>query len=357
MKLKLKTATIFLIMSMLSTTLAGCATNVNADDKTQPTTVSSESKTETEIEVNTKYITDENHEGAVNLPSEDGAKSDVDTSDYKNMEGYEAYISDRDTGYEGMEYFGTTEAIEESDEAYLYYKNNIRECGDYLITDYEDGVCINKYIGQGRKKDAWGSYNLDIPETLDGKPVVKIGSYIEDYDYENECYYDFVEFNPIDYYAHNVVSALSGWALDDLNLPKTIKYISKNALESWVGASTNDNDYYESACIDDINVSQDNPYYSSENGELFSKDKKTLLFSDFYDGVSTDYVVSSYVEHFYPINVISIPLGSVEFNKGIKKITAYVYTEDGESTLVKGYKGTVAEDWAKEQEAPFEAIG
>lgn len=89
-------------------------------------------------------------------------------SAYKNEEGYSNYISNSKTGCKDMNSFGLVSNLED-EESQEYYKKNSRVCGDYLITNYLDGVCINRYLGHNN--------TIKIPKTLDNKPVIMLGEY------------------------------------------------------------------------------------------------------------------------------------------------------------------------------------
>lgn len=264
--------------------------------------------------------------------------------DYKSLEGYEEYISDSDKGYEDLPFFNVVDSMEESEEAREYFIANSRQCGDYIITDYEDGVCINKYT-----RFIWNSLDeitINIPETLAGKPVVKIGGYLK---------YDDIGYGEEEI----VVCAFGGFRNCTLNLPKTLKVITKDSIRDYIGMipeDTRDN-YVE---IQEINVDENNPYYSSKDGELYSKDMKKLLFA--YFGIwSSEYKVPDFVETFEPALGVPSGLTSIEIGKNVKNINTYIdRDEDGldwvPDIIVSGYKNTAAEKWAKQENVKFEAL-
>ena len=266
-------------------------------------------------------------------------------SDYKNTPGYEEYISDRNTGYSFAPYFETDIVMWDSQKARDYYYANCRRVGNFLITDYEDGVCINKCYHK--------TFNtINIPEKLDGKPVVKIGSVLDR---------EYV----IDEYWYNELSPILGFGDCELNIPSTVKYISSRV---FLEACEFDENYLDEYFhITKINVDKDNPYYSSENGILFTKDKKSLLYADlsnesFMKG--GDIILSENIEIFggrYYYEQID----TITFSKNIKSISAHLLDGLGSDAsneypdideydlIVKGYKGTVAEKWAKKYHAKF----
>ena len=275
-------------------------------------------------------------------------------TNYKDLPGYEAYISDRNAGYEQASYYCGYNAIEgyeddeESSEARKYYKRNARRCGDYLITDYEDGICINRY---------YGTFNeIKIPEELAGKPVVKLGAYLEtgkNVDIPDEC---------------EAVSAFSGIRDCTLYIPATVKYISSDTLWEYLGYINSEETIGDSPHISQIYVDEDNPYYYSENGNLFTKDKKTLLF---LNKDISDYTVPDFVENFIPSDNIPESLRNLTLGKNIKFIDASILDSEGcdvsecydkesyeeycfdSDITVKGYKGTIAEEWAEKYYQEF----
>lgn len=267
--------------------------------------------------------------------------------EYKNMQGYDEYISDSDTGYEDAPYFNAQmySVISENKEAVNYYKNNVRRCGRYLITDYKDGVCINRCY------NLWGK-TINIPETLDGKPVVKLGAYVTEELIGDTIFY-------------KAVSAFSGIENCVLNIPSTVKYINHETLYEFIGMLT-DKMAKESPFIAEINVDKDNPYYYSENGILFTKDKKSLLYHPLLNDMfypNFEYTIPDFVDNFEPMSGVSADCGCLIFGKNIKQINTNVCDGEGidildyanydSYLLVKGYKGTVAEKWARKYRLKF----
>lgn len=62
-----------------------------------------------------------------------------------------------------------------------------------------------------------------------------------------------------------------------LNLPETVKVISAQSIR-YVSGIMSEDDQDDLVHLVKINADEDNPYYSSEDGVLYSKDKKKLLF-------------------------------------------------------------------------------
>lgn len=250
-------------------------------------------------------------------------KENKDHSDYKNTEGYVEYTSYIDNGSEYANYYGIPEAIEKNDKARQYYENNVRKCGDFLITDYLDGICINDYVGDINDNS---SECIIVPETLDGKPVIAIGSCKVD---------DSSVLNPdewFDSWGGEYWSALYG---ADIMLPATVKYIGE----------------YTALGANSFTVDDNNPYYSSKDGCLYTKDMKVLLFYD--RNIKSNAKIPEKTETFAPLNgVVGTWGNTLELGKNIKTIDAeYFYTESEEYSkypfVIKGYKDTAAERWAK----------
>lgn len=275
-----------------------------------------------------------------------------DYSNYKNEVGYHEYINDESSSYEKTPFFNVEDTISYNADARKFYENNSRRVGDFLVTNYEDGICINKYLSS--------SYSdLIIPETLDGKPVVKLGGYLD---------------NTNDKFTE-VIGAFGGNTGINLIIPASVKFISSSALE-FSRAMIPEDSRYAYVDIHSFEVDENNPYYSSKNGSLYSKDFKNLLWVNTtsfgpdnpeWDESTKGYTVPDFVEVFEPANGVNCNLSSITFGKNIKKIDAYI--DKGEDGIdpdpdmtpyivkVRGYKNTVAEEWAKEQYAEFEAIG
>ena len=55
------------------------------------------------------------------------------------------------------------------------YEKIVRRVGDWMITDIEGGVCINQYVFDESKFGDDKSITIEIPETIEGKKVIKLG--------------------------------------------------------------------------------------------------------------------------------------------------------------------------------------
>ena len=134
------------------------------------------------------------------------------------------------------------------------YNKNLRVASDdksYTIYDCNDGVCIAQYIGNEE--------NVVIPDVLDNKPVVKISGYFKNYQESgNYCYRSAFDMSKI----------------KSITISSQVKEISFNEFHTDWQYSESDSD---KDVLEQINVSKNNPYYSSENGLLYNKDKSVLL--------------------------------------------------------------------------------
>lgn len=249
-------------------------------------------------------------------------------SAYKNEEGYSNYISNSKTGCKDMNSFGLVSNLED-EKSQEYYKKNSRVCGDYLITNYLDGVCINRYLGHNN--------TIKIPKTLDNKPVIMLGNFIsnEKYNGKNQIY-----------------GAFAGIKDCKITIPSTVKYVTSDVL--WVscdGDTTGFTSKYENDFAS-VKIDKNNPYYTYIDNIIYTKDMKTLLYINFYDYYNNEdgedfYIVVDNIENFEPINQMLYGNYQIYFGKNIKKIDADFGTDNSGNVLVYCYKGTVAEKWAK----------
>lgn len=275
------------------------------------------------------------------------ACSDKQDTDAKNQEGYSEYVKclldGKDSGI-------VSTSFSDNEKALKYYKSDLRKSGDFMITVIKDGVCINQYLGD--------SESIEVPEKLDGKPVLMLGGYV--YDDNNS--------------SSEIFGAFSNANLDSITIkvPSSVKYIDSSLMFHYSGM-------VDSYLIDNsktyctFEVDKDNPYFSSEDGCLYSKDMKTLNYVNFNyyvknNNEKTEFKVNDTVENFDLVeNIPSDLFVCFEFGKNIKEINANIdYGEDGNKPnkelakksglSVKGYKGTAAEKWADEQYLNFIAI-
>lgn len=277
----------------------------------------------------------------------------MQSNEYTQIKGYDEYIATGNAGYEDIPYFNIENDIP-SEKVYEYYKKNKRVVGNYTITDYEDGVCLNK-INTTPEDES----EIKIPETIDGKPVVKIGSYIAD---DSVAFENIVLCNPF-----------NGATDCTVFLSSSVKYISKVALV-YPRFMIEDDDKNKYAYITGFEVDSENPYYSSYEGTLFSKDYLKLLYlkeNQSYYCVwinsipnipqNSDSSVSE-LEVFEPANGIQDTMDMIVFHDTPQKINTFIdFGEDGQepntdlvpNVVIMGQKSTEVEYWAKKYNARF----
>lgn len=107
----------------------------------------------------------------------------------------------------------------------------------YKYIDYKSGIAIIKYSGNESV--------VNVPQTLDGKTVVAIGSLKNEYN----------GYDSITFLNKNISKII---------LPKTLNTIDEKSL---ISSSAN---YFE--------IEEGNDFFTSINGIIFTKDKKNLLF-------------------------------------------------------------------------------
>ena len=130
------------------------------------------------------------------------------------------------------------------------------EYPDFVVSGYKDGVAIVNYTGKDK--------NIIIPETIDGKAVIKLGGYIELDRGDDGSLYNWYH------------SAISENQAKTIHIPKTVKDIALNFFHSNADETLIYKDT-SNCTLERITVDGNNPYYSSENGLLYSRDKKVLL--------------------------------------------------------------------------------
>ena len=223
-------------------------------------------------------------------------------------------------------------AIDEDSLAVNYYSNfndNIRKSGEYMISDFKDGVCINRFLFDKKKyKDK--NFTLEIPETLDGKPVLKLSGFVTDCD------------NPYDEYTQDgFLSDMPEEYSVDLKIPASVTDISNCALSTTSLYNDGEGGYdIKGGQINSITVDEDNPNFSSEDGILYSKNKEWLL--KIPSGYNKVYTVPDSVK--YIANTIVEYCGkTLTIGRNVRKI----YSEFCDAKTVRVYKGSYADKWAK----------
>lgn len=149
--------------------------------------------------------------------------------------------------YEEIPYFYFDDPIEyyKFDEGYVdNYEQGRKEYiinkdkDKFIYKEYLDGIEIIMY-------DGWDPI-VNIPEEIDGKPVIKLSGYLYDSEPLEQPFYEWVScFN-------------NKAEIEEIIIPSTVKEIV--------------NDVFDIGHIKKIEVSKDNPYYSSKNGILYNKD-------------------------------------------------------------------------------------
>lgn len=177
-------------------------------------------------------------------------------SSYYAVDGYEKSMDDLEDEYE---YY--CDNYDEIVKAYYTPKDN----KDFIISKYKDGVEINKYLGNNQ--------DLIIPGKLDGKKVLRLGSYL---------YKEKTGNSGEDKICRSI------WLYKDkgkktkiktIEFPEHLQMISADSEDSWYG--NNESWYYDygtNPSLEYIKVHKNNRYYSSENGLLYNKDKSVLLY-------------------------------------------------------------------------------
>lgn len=212
---------------------------------------------------------------------------------------YQEYISDYNKG-DPISFCGMKPEIKKNKKARAYYKSNIREKDGFLITDYKDGICINKVLNTK-------TWNYIIPEKIDNKPVVKLGCYLD----KKDNVKPFIAF--------------SGEGTKEISLPKTIHYIDKPDLYNSYNRI-----YYK--------IDKANPYYATDRNYeyIFAKkngfiDAVTENFDGFNQNTTeTDFKIVNNSSEKYK-----------KLGKDYEKISGYEeYISDRDKGVITSFCGT-----------------
>lgn len=179
---------------------------------------------------------------------------------------------------------------------------------DFLYTVNDGEIVLNKYVGK--------SDEIIIPEQIEGKPVTTLGVYLV--------------LCPNEYYMDN--GAVYSDFVKRIKISSTVKYIyNGNFLANYLyDSETTDS---KEIPLEYIEVDEKNPYYSSYQGVLYDKNKKRLLS----------------IPYSYKESVLEVP-------KTVELITnSYCGVPDAVKT-VKGCRGTVAEQFAYDNDLEFIAL-
>ncbi len=161
------------------------------------------------------------------------------------------------------------------------YGKATRRSGDFIITDFENGVCINEYIyDKSKVKDK--KLEVNIPDKIEGKKVLKLGGACKKL-WGNEISYGYEFFETG--FLLNVPSEIDV----TVKIPKTVRDICYSSFDNSHLSDDWDSYYssnpetdkkaqkYEEAFVSKIIVDKDNPYYSSKDGILCTKNGKIKL--------------------------------------------------------------------------------
>lgn len=143
-------------------------------------------------------------------------------------------------------------AVGENDKDFVDYYKNVRTSSDglYDVTDYEDGVCIREYLGEEK--------NVIIPETIDGKKVVKIGiSYYSTEFSEDETAPEYINYETAFEAQWNDVDAYNSF-IESIYIPRYVREI-----DSYTFRTAGEK-------LKKIEVAPENEYFKSSRGMLFS---------------------------------------------------------------------------------------
>ena len=201
-----------------------------------------------------------------------------------------------------FEYYNSNFHIDSSKPTNKYYSS-----GDFLFTDYKNGACLVKYTGNDE--------NINIPETVNNKKVIAIGSYFEWYiettEYYKGKYYKDAYDMPLCYSPFSFRDCQKTTVVKSIYIPKYVKYISQIAFN--ICGYYAYNYKVEIDTLKPINnpkkvlVSKENPYYSSKDGALYTKNMACLL----------------YIPTWYESSTFKVPKGVLTISKHCLKYGDY----------------------------------
>ncbi len=173
-----------------------------------------------------------------------------------------------------------------------YSAQGIRSSFEFTIVG---GVALLDYYGKAVGKE---SDTLVIPGTYQGYPVVM-----------NDTTFHYKE-----YFSKIVIS--DGVIRLDGEVFEKCEFLTEVEIGSTV-ESISYNTFY-GGNIRRITVSEDNPYYSSEDGVLFNKDKTELLFYPIWKTASA-YTVPDTVKSIWNVSLANPHLKTIKFPEGIER--------------------------------------
>lgn len=418
---------LFLIITIISFSLCSCKEQVETSgtsvktDITETENYSATSENNADVKMRNEY--------KINLYTKSYIYKDYQFDFEDNLPLYDSvpYFNVIDEMYTKYDYYFEKMDDDALSDLVDKYDKTVRKASDnpdYYITDYKEGVCINRYVGN--EKD------VVIPSTLDGKEVLKLGADINQDEYGFNYDLPFVDgeitsitlpstvkvivldtFDSIDaengkgnleniyvdsenpYYTSvngilynkdktcllqipnnyqnktvvipegtKAVYSLNAYTTEKLILPSSVVSLGENYDENnqYKRGLFNDFLYYYPAQtyrmgqVNCFEVSQENAYYSSQEGVLYNKDKTSLLIYPLKNK-DDSFVVPDSVElingmvDFGQSNLKSITIG-----ENVKEIMAFFDDNIEKKLIVKGYKGSAAETYAKQNGFKFVAI-
>lgn len=177
---------------------------------------------------------------------------------------------------------------------------------DFVIQDYLNGVSIVRYKGSNS--------TVEIPETLDGKPVIKIGGYIHNYESSSDPLYIY---RP----------AFDCSEIKKIVLSKSIKEIVCNSFHTVCFSEDDSTD----DILEEIEVDSENKYYSSHSGMLYSKDKSVLMCVPSNNRIK-EVSIGSNTETAY--DVISVNTVKLNIEESLKNIYSAEYDSLSDSKVM-----------------------
>lgn len=170
---------------------------------------------------------------------------------------YQCCVLSKDDNNTNMFFYETPyyyhyRALGKNDKDYVDYYNNARTSSDglYEVTDYEDGVCIRDYFGEEK--------NVIIPETIDGKKVVKIGIKYFSTDFsDDETIPEYIKSETAFEAQWNDVDAYNSF-IESIYIPRYVREIESQTFRD-AGEK-----------LKKIEVAPENKYFKSSRGMLFS---------------------------------------------------------------------------------------
>ena len=223
------------------------------------------------------------------------------------------------------------------DELRSYKDSCLNDNNGNVYSVYKEGVCIN-WCTLSEESTTFRNI-IEIPQTIHGKNVIKIGGYFGFFD--PDSYFPATHFNYLQY-----IWISGDVIIDKINIPKYVKEISWG---NFYGRVQQNGELV--MAVKEIIVDEENEYYSAQDGVLFNKDKTSLLFyPEAKKGRS--YTVPDSVTTIEIMNFSNTKLKEITIGENVSKINATF----SKNTVIKGYSDTVAEEYAKENGLKFKAI-